>query len=195
MNNIYGYCPFKLHSTMKQQNSAPGQHTTRSAAHQSSSKSQSLAAPGSIQLKDERKKMGAAQQKSVQFADKKKGKSAQPKMAGPAQLKDESREVIGKMGEAMGADFSNVNIHEGSKASSVGALAYTQGNDIHFAQGKFDTSSNSGKALLGHELAHVVQQREGRVQPTTSINGLPVNDSPKLENEADAIGNSVAGKV
>ena len=183
-----------LHSTMKQQNTAPGQHTSRSAAHQSSSKSQSLAAPGGIQLKDEKKKP-AAQHKSAQLADIKKDKKAQAKMAGPAQLKDESREVIGKMGEAMGADFSNVNIHEGSKASSVGALAYTQGNDIHFAQGKFDTSSNSGKALLGHELAHVVQQREGRVQPTTSINGLPVNDSPKLENEADAIGNSVAGKV
>lgn len=179
---------------MKQQNSVSVQQASRSAANQSSSKSQSLAAPVGIQLKDEKKK--PAQHKSAQLAAApKKEKKAQAKMAGPAQLKDQSRDVIGKMGEAMGADFSNVNIHEGSKASAVGALAYTQGNDIHFAQGKFDTSSNSGKALLGHELAHVVQQREGRVQPTTSINGLPVNDSPKLESEADAIGNSVAGKV
>ncbi|MGL5888900.1 MAG: DUF4157 domain-containing protein [Bacteroidia bacterium] len=180
---------------MKQQNSASGQQASRSAAHQSSSKSQSLSAPGGIQLKDEKKKP-VAQHKSAQLAAApKKEKKAQAKMAGPAQLKDQSREVIGKMGEAMGADFSNVNIHEGNKASDVGALAYTQGNDIHFAQGKFDTASTSGKALLGHELAHVVQQREGRVQPTTSINGLPVNDSHKLESEADAIGNSVAGKV
>lgn len=180
---------------MKQQDLSASQHSTRSAANESSSKSQSFAAPGSLQLKDEKKKP-AAQHKSAQLAAApKKEKKAQAKMAGTSQLKAKNQDVIGKMGEAMGADFSSVNIHEGSKASDVGALAYTQGNDIHFAQGKFDTNSTSGKALLGHELAHVVQQREGRVQPTTSINGLPVNDSPSLENEADAIGNKVASIV
>jgi hypothetical protein len=48
---------------------------------------------------------------------------------------------------------------------------------------------SSGKALLGNELAHVVQQRKEWLQPTTSINGLPINDSPKIESKTDAIRN------
>lgn len=101
-------------------------------------------------------------------------------------------EVQAKMESALNADFSDVNIHVGSQASDVGALAYAQGNDVHFAQGKFDPHSQSGQELLGHELAHVVQQRQGRVQPTTSVGGLPVNDDPKLEQEADDLGRKAA---
>lgn len=97
-----------------------------------------------------------------------------------------------KMEQAFQADFSDVKIHEGSRASDVGALAYAQGNDIHFAQGKFEPHSQSGQELLGHELAHVVQQRQGRVQPTSSINGLAVNDDPALEQEADLRGRQAA---
>lgn len=100
--------------------------------------------------------------------------------------------VQAKMESAFQTDFSDVNIHVGSQASDVGALAYAQGNDIHFAQGKFDPQSQSGQELLGHELAHVVQQRQGRVQPTTEVGGLPVNDDPVLENEADQLGRAVA---
>lgn len=101
-------------------------------------------------------------------------------------------DVQAKMETAMNTDFSDVNIHVGSQASDVGALAYAQGNDIHFAQGKFDPHSQSGQELLGHELAHVVQQRQGRVQPTTEVGGLPVNDDPKLEQEADNLGRQAA---
>jgi len=100
--------------------------------------------------------------------------------------------VMSKMETSIGADFSDVNIHEGSQASSIGALAYTQGSDIHFAQGKFDTGSTSGQELLGHELTHVKQQKEGRVTPTTSVQGMPVNDSPALEGEADRMGAAAA---
>jgi hypothetical protein len=85
-------------------------------------------------------------------------------------------------------DFSGVNIFPNSlKAPALGAIAYTQGNDIHFAPGAYKPGTSAGKQLLGHELAHVVQQREGRVQPTTRVNGLPVNDNPALEKEADAM--------
>jgi Domain of unknown function (DUF4157) len=101
--------------------------------------------------------------------------------------------VQAKMEAAFNTDFSDVNIHVGNQASDVGALAYAQGNDIHFAQGKFDPNTRSGQELLGHELAHVVQQREGRVQPTAQANGLPINDDPKLEQEADARGRMAAG--
>ena len=97
--------------------------------------------------------------------------------------------VQAKMEGAMGADFSNVNIHkESQSATEVGALAYAQGNDVHFAPGQYNPDSSAGQELIGHELAHVVQQREGRVQPTTQAKGLPVNDDKGLEAEADAMG-------
>ena len=102
-------------------------------------------------------------------------------------------EVQGKMEGALGADFSNVNIHaNSSKASDVGALAYTQGNDVHFAPGQFKPDTKSGQELIGHELQHVVQQRENRVKPTTQVGSMPVNDDKGLEKEADVMGAKAA---
>jgi hypothetical protein len=96
------------------------------------------------------------------------------------------------MEDALGTNFSDVKVHaDSSKASEVGALAYTQGTDIHFAPGQYSPGTSKGNQLLGHELAHVAQQKEGRVEPTGSVGGLPLNDSPSLENEAD----SAASKV
>lgn len=97
-----------------------------------------------------------------------------------------------QMESALNANFANVRIHEGNHVASVGAIAYTQGNHVHFAPGQFDPGTRAGKALLGHELGHVVQQRQGRVKPTTQINGLPVNDQPALEHEADVLGQKAA---
>ncbi|MFN6945480.1 MAG: DUF4157 domain-containing protein [Cytophagaceae bacterium] len=104
--------------------------------------------------------------------------------------------VQAKMESSFGTDFSDVNIHTGEQASSVGALAYAQGNDIHFAPGQYNPETQSGQELLGHELTHVVQQRQGRVQATTQAKGLAVNDDPALEHEADVMGKKAAeGKV
>jgi hypothetical protein len=66
------------------------------------------------------------------------------------------------MENRFGADFSSVKIHKGSNAvqmnKELNAQAFTHGSDIYFNSGKFDTESNSGKHLLSHELAHVLQQ-------------------------------------
>lgn len=98
-------------------------------------------------------------------------------------------EVRTNMESAFNSDFSNVRVHTNSaQAKSIGAVAYTRGNDVHFAPGKYNPGSSSGKQLLGHELAHVVQQRQGRVKPTGSVGGMPLNDSPSLEAEADRMG-------
>jgi ribosomal protein S18 acetylase RimI-like enzyme len=93
-----------------------------------------------------------------------------------------------KMERAFNANFADVRVHEGSHAASLGAIAYTQSNHIHFAPGKFNPETTSGQTLLGHELAHVVQQRQGRVRPTGQVKGLPLNDNPALEQEADRLG-------
>ena len=98
-------------------------------------------------------------------------------------------ELKAKMENTLSTDFSQVRIHPNSStATDVGALAYTQGTDVHFAPGQFKPESSAGQQLLGHELTHVVQQRQGRVQPTSEVAGLPVNDSPVLEAEADEMG-------
>ena len=101
-------------------------------------------------------------------------------------------EVQAKMEGAFNTSFSDVKVHaDSSKAPEVGALAYTQGTDIHFAPGQYQPDTGKGQQLLGHELTHVVQQSEGKVQPTTEVAGMPVNDNPSLERKADEMARKV----
>jgi Domain of unknown function (DUF4157) len=91
-----------------------------------------------------------------------------------------------KMERAFGTDFSDVRIHEGSHAQAMGAVAYARGNDLYFQPGRYDPESEAGQRLLGHELAHVVQQRNGRVKAQGE--GTPLNEDPALEAEAEEMG-------
>jgi hypothetical protein len=67
-----------------------------------------------------------------------------------------------KMGQAMGADFSDVKVHTDSQSDqlnqSIQAKAFTTGKDVFFRQGAYDPSSQGGQELIAHELTHVVQQ-------------------------------------
>ncbi len=82
-----------------------------------------------------------------------------------------------------GVNLDNVRVHYNSpKPAAVQAHAFAQGSSIHVAPGQ--------EKHLPHELGHVVQQAQGRVKPTTSVDGTPVNDSPQLENEATKMGES-----
>jgi hypothetical protein len=98
--------------------------------------------------------------------------------------------VRGKMERSLGASFADVRTHEGSEAPAIGAAAYTQGSHISFAPGRYDPSSVSGQALLGHELTHVVQQRAGRVAGPQGKDGI--NGDASLEREADQLGEKAA---
>jgi uncharacterized protein DUF4157/OmpA family protein len=66
-------------------------------------------------------------------------------------------------GPGPGPDFGPVRIHTGPAADeaarSLSATAYTIGDDIAFAAGRYQPGTPAGRALLAHELAHVVQQR------------------------------------
>jgi hypothetical protein len=85
------------------------------------------------------------------------------------------------MEQVSGMSLDHVNVHyNSSKPSAVQAHAYAQGSDIHVAPGQ--------EQHIPHELGHVVQQAQGRVQPTTSVNGMQVNDNPALEIEATKMG-------
>ncbi len=91
-------------------------------------------------------------------------------------------------------DFSDVRVHKESvSAVKLGALAYTQGDDIHFAPGQYKPHTNEGKMIINHELGHVIQQRQGFVRPTRTIHGTPVNDNHILESEAARLGVTCSG--
>jgi hypothetical protein len=97
------------------------------------------------------------------------------------------KEALTKMESALGASFSDVRIHIGSEAASVGAIAFTWGSNIHFAPGHYNPGTPQGQELLGHELVHVLQQRAGRVtNPFGS--GVAVVQDLALEAEADRLG-------
>lgn len=80
-----------------------------------------------------------------------------------------------------GMDISDVRVHYNSpKPAQLNAHAYAQGSDIHLGSGQ--------EKHLPHEAWHTVQQREGRVQPTTQMADKQINDDPGLEHEADVMG-------
>jgi Domain of unknown function (DUF4157) len=95
--------------------------------------------------------------------------------------------VRAKMEAALAADFSNVRVHVGPQAERIGAIAFTMGSDIYFAPGRYQPETARGQQLLGHELAHVVQQRAGRVRNPVGSAVAVVQDRA-LEAEADRLG-------
>ena len=80
-----------------------------------------------------------------------------------------------------GISLDDVKVNYNSdKPSDLGAHAYAEGNQIHVAGGQ--------EKHLAHEAWHVIQQKQGRVKPTTKYNGVEINDSIGLENEATMMG-------
>lgn len=68
------------------------------------------------------------------------------------------------MESRFGYDFGGVRVHAGSGAAdatrAVGARAFTVGQDLVFGAGEYAPATVTGRKLLAHELAHVVQQRD-----------------------------------
>lgn len=62
--------------------------------------------------------------------------------------------------------LDDVTVHVGHRAAesaqAVDALAYTVGHHVVFSAGQYSPRTAAGRALLAHELTHVVQQRSAR---------------------------------
>jgi GNAT superfamily N-acetyltransferase len=101
------------------------------------------------------------------------------------------RDVQAKMESALGTSFADVRVHVGPEPASIGAVAFTWGSDIHFAPGQYSPHTPHGQFLLAHELAHVVQQRAGRVSNPFG-SGIAVVQDHALEAEADRMGKMAA---
>jgi hypothetical protein len=97
--------------------------------------------------------------------------------AGGSEVPESVTEALQSSGESLdkglrdffeprfGADFSSVRVHYDECAShsarQVGARAYAVGNDLVFGAGEYEPGQDSGRRLIAHELAHVVQQGVG----------------------------------
>jgi hypothetical protein len=70
------------------------------------------------------------------------------------------------------SDLSDVRVHTNQAAqtstAAEQAIAYTSGKNIHFGAGHYQPNTPQGRWVLGHELAHVLQQRGGG--PRTDAN-------------------------
>jgi hypothetical protein len=122
-----------------------------------------------------------------------KAKGAKNSFSPPASTnsnKNVPAQLQSKLESSFGQDFSNVSIHANSQqAVQMNARAYTQGEQIHFAPGEFNPNSKTGQHLIGHEFAHIAQQRAGVVKPTKVLpKGIAINDNQNLEQEADVLG-------
>jgi hypothetical protein len=89
-----------------------------------------------------------------------------------------------------GQDFSGVRVHVDSERAGGSVEALAEGNEVHFAPGRYQPGTTGGDWLIAHELAHVVQQRG--VAPGNNAGAMRVaafdaaDSSPTaLEREAD----------
>jgi len=123
--------------------------------------------------------------------------SGRARRGGPA-VPEQVEDVLRSAGEPLAAadrrefeqryghDFSRVRIHADARAAdsarALHAQAYTVGPHVAFGSGRYAPGTRQGRALLAHELAHVVQQ-QGRLRPDLPLELGPAH-SP-LEAEAD----------
>lgn len=92
-----------------------------------------------------------------------------------------------------GHDFGRVRVHTDARAAesarAVDARAYTAGSSIVFGEREYAPGTGSGRWLLAHELAHVVQQtgrlqRDFAIAPTAALTAASKLTDPQV---ADAI--------
>lgn len=107
----------------------------------------------------------------------------QPGMPLPPELRARAEGLFGE-------DLSDVRVFISPSAPRMGAIAFTSGSEIHVAPGSYDPTTPEGVQLLGHELAHVVQQRRGLVRNPYGY-GVAVVRDEGLEAEAERMGRAL----
>ena len=98
-----------------------------------------------------------------------------------------------------GAGFDAVRIHDDAAshaaARALHAHAFTVGQHVHFAAGRFAPQTRDGLHLLAHELTHTIQQRGAPPASLARASEVDAPDAP-LEREADAQADAVvAGRA
>lgn len=93
-----------------------------------------------------------------------------------------SNKVRSFYGPRFGYDYSNVKAHTNSVVAkseqSINATAYTSGNNMVFNNEKFDSDTDDGKSLLGHELTHIIQRQSNSLAGDFTLQRRPDKDVP-----------------
>ena len=104
-------------------------------------------------------------------------------------LETESRNL---MEDHFGFDFSGVRVHTDEQAhrsaEATDAYAYTVGQDVVFASGRYSPNTSAGRELLAHELTHVVQQDSA---PASSSGAITMGKQDEHEAAADQTATAV----
>lgn len=90
-----------------------------------------------------------------------------------------SPETRSFMEPRFGQKFGHVRVHSDARAAesarAVNARAFTVGSNIVFGANQFNTSSDAGKRLLAHELAHTIQQHGGGLKMVQRDGPTPID--------------------
>jgi len=138
-----------------------------------------------------------AQQKSEEgfdLDDKTTAKIQQSRSGGQALERSLQQQMETKFGKSL----DDVKLHTDQPANTLsqqlGASAFTIGSDVFFGEGKYDPGSTKCQELLAHELTHVIQQREGKVNSgKPGLNVRPAGD--EFEQEADSTAQSLTSEA
>jgi len=134
----------------------------------------------------EKTKAGSAPERTLpckrsRFSEKVSTQSVYETLSAPGNALDAP--LLREMSNLFQFDFSKVRVHTddhaATSAAHIHALAYTAGPHIVFSRGAFQPSTRSGRRVLVHELAHVVQA------PGLSSGALTLGD-PKADAEMSA---------
>ncbi|GAA4400487.1 hypothetical protein GCM10023187_13740 [Nibrella viscosa] len=79
----------------------------------------------------------------------------------------------------LGSDLSGVRLHTDGQAAdlsrALNAEAFTVGQDIYFAEGRYAPQTAEGRKLLAHELVHAGQQRSGPARIDRKVSDADVD--------------------
>jgi hypothetical protein len=101
-----------------------------------------------------------------------------------------SREFLeNRINTSLGGVRVHADRTAGELSQTIGARAFTHGQDIFFAPGELRTNTRSGMSLLAHEVAHTLQHnftthggtiRRSAPKTEHSITGTPIGDLPPI---------------
>ncbi len=104
-------------------------------------------------------------------------------LSSPGQPLDKQTRAF--MEPRFGHDFSHIRVHTDAAAAesarSVGALAYAAGNHIAFNGSAYNPSTDTGRNLLAHELAHTVQQSGAASLQDATLRRRRIPDSSHVD--------------
>jgi hypothetical protein len=102
-----------------------------------------------------------------------------------------------RMEAYLGQDLRSVRVHcDAVSAESVGAKAYTVGENIVVHPSQVNLATPSGEQVLAHEALHVLQQRSGPVDGTPAPGGIRISDPfDRFERAAESSARALRGSL